>query len=118
MVEKSAEVFRKLFDRNLVFRPKRARLAVPATIKGEQTNPGRRSEQIKRLVGVGAQAVLENEREALATFAIVETKAVVFKERHLTPTVSRAENARLRERRVPSLRAARSGPENSSPRAY
>src|SRR4051812_20756281 len=118
MIEKHAEVIGELFDRDFFFWPERTRLTVAATVKREQANAGRRAKQIKRLVRVRAQPVLEHEWNSTAVFTVVELNAVVFEMRHVSPEVSSEESAWPRRPWIHPDRASRSCRKNSCGPVY
>ena len=51
-------------------------------IESDQTHAGRRPVHAERLTEIAAQAVLEDKRQAVAFFAVVETQTITIEERH------------------------------------
>ena len=82
MIEKRAEVLRGLFHADASFWSKRSCLAMTTAVERQQTNSIGRLEKFKRLVHVGAEAVLKNEGNTAADFAIMEANTVMFKKWH------------------------------------
>src|SRR4051794_26901203 len=92
MLEQREQISAEHVETQFVLRSQRHGLSMATSVKGNQSNPGRRLEQTKRLCHIRAQAMLEDERKTGSFVAIKKRDPVVRELRH-TPSLRLGEPA-------------------------